>query len=731
MIRKIALIIFIINIIFLASEHASGSLEHWTAYTSTSRVRYIDYFDDSLQVVTSGGWLKIDPQTHGLSKLTKIDGLGTNDLYFILKDSSSSVWVAGYGTLIKYHDRKFTPFLFFDRDDNLLTLNCLADDDSDLWVGTSSGLALFSKKIDSGQIQDFYGRFGNFNPDPAINDLLLRGDTIWVATSVGLAVADKSNPDLLKSYLNWRTINASDFPALGSDSVKALAYFHGKVFVGTSRGAFRMDISGSDTTFTKIPTRNVISVEHMIVHGDTLAIYATGGFFIYTESGTEWNNTPALGANFSCGRFINSIHWVGQQFNGLYYGIGGDFVSFPDGGIPDNRVTALSASADGRIVGCFFNRGVAELDSSTWRPVFSQTGEWATSTLQDDSAGIWIGTWGNGAARVNADSTIIFKEDNSTLHGVPDAPSYVVAFHMAHAGQYLFMTNYATRDPSSAVAAVDMQDFSRWGSFGRDDGIPIIYLGSIDCSNESFAIASSDNGIFLYYFGHDPFDKSDDSVVNLREDNSWLGSNTVNVVKFDNEGILWAGTKFGLSRYDPGIERFVNVNLPHGFGPEVTALEFDRRGNIWIGANNGLARYDAVSHSMEVFNILNSGLSDNRIITLLIDPATNNLWAGTYSGISVLQSDIGPPTRNINDVVAFPNPYIVTGAGERLSFNYDGVATVRFYTVAGELVREMNANNPWDGKNQQGVDVAPGVYLFLITAADGSVGRGKILLLRQ
>ena len=731
MMKKIILTILFLNLTLFGLSAGVGINDRWISYTSTSQVRFMDYFDDSLQVMTSGGWLKIDPNTQGMRKITKTDGLGTNDLYFILKDNSSNVWLAGYGELIKYNNGQYTPFLFFDRDNNLLTLYSIADDDSNLWVGTSSGLALFSKAIDGGQIQDFYSRFGNFNPNPAVNDLLILGDTIWIATNSGLAVADKSNPDLLKSYLNWETFTTAKFPELQSDIVTALAYYHNKFYVGATRGAFRMEISGSDTSFIRVPTRNNISVEHMIIEGDSLIIYASGGFFIHTESGTTWNNTPTLpDYNFSCGRYIDDVHWIGQQSKGIYYGAGADYSKFPDGGLPDNRVTAFSSNSDGRVVGCFYNKDVAQFDSSGWKPIFSQVGEWATSSVQDDSGGIWIGTWGGGAAVVKPETTIIFKENNSSLHGVSENPSYVVAFHMAMADHFLFITNYAARD-GNGVCVVDLNDISRWSSFGSEDGIPIFLLNSVDCFNDWFAVATADRGIYYYDFGPDPFDKSDDSIVNLREDNSWLGSNTVNVVRFDNEGTLWAGTKFGLSRYDPGIERFVNVILPHGFGPEVTALEFDRRGNIWIGAYNGLARYDASSHSVEVFNILNSGLSDNRINALLINPVTNDLWAGTYSGISILPSDIGRPTRDIKQVIAFPNPFIIRGDGDLLSLNYDGVATVRFYTSAGELVREISANVPWNGKNQHGAEVASGVYLFLITAVDGSTGRGKIFLVRQ
>ena len=82
-------------------------------------------------------------------------------------------------------------------------------------------------------------------------------------------------------------------------------------------------------------------------------------------------------------------------------------------------------------------------------------------------------------------------------------------------------------------------------------------------------------------------------------------------------------------------------------------------------------------------------------------------------------------------VVAFPNPFIIRDASDVLRFNYDGNARVNIYTVNGELVRDINVNENWDGKNESRQDVTSGVYLFLLTAEDGSVGRGKILLIRE
>jgi hypothetical protein len=369
-------------------------------------------------------------------------------------------------------------------------------------------------------------------------------------------------------------------------------------------------------------------------------------------------------------------------------------------------------------------------DGTDWDDLeFGSIRDGVRAVLHDNQGNIWAGTWGGGLSLIREDTIITFTEENSTLHGVNDAPWYVVINSLAKTSHYMFALNFAARD-GSPVRVVDMNDITRWGSFGPEQGLTNSLPHSLGCYDDVFIVGTDDQGLFYYYFGPDPFDLSDDTLAILREDNSWLSSDNIRTIEFDNDGVFWVGTKFGLSKYDWGIDRFVNVNLPLGFGPDVSHLAFDKRGSVWMGSHNGLVRFNVAASTMDHFTTLNSGLSGNTIEALLVNPVTSDLWAGTREGVSVLHSSLGTPTSRAEDVIAFPNPYVIRTGNELLSFNYDGKATVRIYTVNGELIKETDINIPWDGKNQMHEDAAPGVYLFLVTAEDGSVGRGKILLIR-
>ncbi|MGH8016496.1 MAG: two-component regulator propeller domain-containing protein, partial [Candidatus Zixiibacteriota bacterium] len=231
--------------------------------------------------------------------------------------------------------------------------------------------------------------------------------------------------------------------------------------------------------------------------------------------------------------------------------------------------------------------------------------------------------------------------------------------------------------------------------------------------------------------GPDPSNTSDDSCTLCDIENSPIPSNTIRTVKYSKNGELWVGTNFGLSRFDFGIERFVDVPLPAGIGPDIKVLEFDTRGNVWIGADNGLAFLDNLSGIAEVYKTQNSGLVSDHVQNIHYDKFTGKIYIATDAGISVISSTIGNPTSEVQELVAFPNPFVIDSPDDELEFNFNQNGIVRLYSMAGELIREMPVGQRWNGTNQGGEEVASGVYLFVLTDEEGNVGRGKILMIRK
>jgi hypothetical protein len=94
--------------------------------------------------------------------------------------------------------------------------------------------------------------------------------------------------------------------------------------------------------------------------------------------------------------------------------------------------------------------------------------------------------------------------------------------------------------------------------------------------------------------------------------------------------------------------------------------------------------------------------------------------------VSVALEPTAGPTPNLERVAVVPNPYRATEAwdsptGHEVHFiNLPTRALIRIYTVSGDLVATLDHNDTvrdferWDLKNQNGQDVASGIYMYRV-----------------
>jgi ligand-binding sensor domain-containing protein len=711
-----------------ASEFEWRSL---TGYGGAGRMAVIH---DTLFVATSGGLLAVTSPDLSGRQYTNLDGLGTVDLTDVMEAADGAVWLSGDGLLIRWKSPNTVRYPIVDNDGKPFRLTRLVEEGDYLWVGSDAGLILFSKSVDGGQIQDAFQLFADLNPAPEIYDVLLTNDSIWLATSSGLAVADRTSHLALKSPANWKGYSRSGYPELGNDTIFSVESFDGDIYAGSADGLYRLDQIAD--TLVKLPFPATSAVYQLIAETDSMFVYSHVGRGAVVGGAAFGLATPA-GRSVRTGIVYHGVRWIGTADWGiLFENPSGGFEEYSFTGLPHNNVAGVAFSPDGLMATLFYSRGLWELRSGEWLRRAVNVASRGTAIQCGHDGTFYVGTFGAGMWRVG-DTVTQFNALNSTLQEAGGIGSnYVVCYDVAVTENHFFGVNFEPRDGTRvAIARLNGMDaLSGWTALGVSDGLVGEQMVSIDTYGQAFAIGSGLNGAYYYYYGADPFDKSDDTLVHYYQTQPnfryRIISNTVRVVRFSPEGELWVGTNFGISRFDVGFESFVDVLLPAGFGPDITAIEFDSRGNAWIGAKNGLARIDGFSGDISVYTPSNSGLIDEYVNNLTFDSLTGNLYVATPSGISVVLSTIGPPTNNVEEAYAFPNPYIVGSPDDLLNFNFSGIARLRVFTVAGELVAER-PEPVWDGRNDGGEAVASGVYLFVLTDSDGNVGRGKFLLVRE
>ncbi|MBI4057586.1 MAG: Ig-like domain-containing protein [Elusimicrobia bacterium] len=122
-----------------------------------------------------------------------------------------------------------------------------------------------------------------------------------------------------------------------------------------------------------------------------------------------------------------------------------------------------------------------------------------------------------------------------------------------------------------------------------------------------------------------------------------------------------------------------------------------------------------------------------RIPSCSVDTAAKRVTA-TLPHFSVFAM-IGSLDTSLADAYAYPVPFKPSQGHSQITFtNLSSLATIRIYTITGNLVRELEETDGdgqlgWDVKNKEGVPVSSGVYLYLIKSQTDTK-KGKLVIIR-
>ena len=510
-IRKITIFILLL---LSASIVSAGN---WQNYTSRKFATQFKIIHDSLYIVTDGGLMIATGPTVKSEVILNNDGLGTNQLSDIILDDNNQVWLSGMGHLITQYQGMFRPYLLFDNDDEQLSLTTLEDEGDQLWLGCSFGLVLFSKVNDNGQIEDSYTMFGNLNPEPKVNDILVRGDSIWLATTSGLAWADKSDLIQLKSPFSWRTISLDDFPEMLTDTVRSVVYFDGDYYFSTTRRMFRIQFDSMTQEPSLIMTDIgfVSRVHNLTVMNDSLFVLFDYGFSPRISVVHNDTHTPLTTAGLPGppDRLVNyqNRYWVNTLNEGIYYWDGSTFVPYLYIGLPGNDITDVTVDISGDVFAGVRNEAFVKKNDDFWDilPVFISSN---TTELHTDLTGqAWLGTRGDGVSLLVADSIAHYEETNSPLFGnndnVPSSYGYVYISGMADDGRYMYFSCYRAANGYPLVIAdmTDLDNRLRWDSVGVAQGLNNTFIISLDYGAGRVAVGTESDGVYECAVGDDPF----------------------------------------------------------------------------------------------------------------------------------------------------------------------------------------------------------------------------------
>jgi hypothetical protein len=226
-------------------------------------------------------------------------------------------------------------------------------------------------------------------------------------------------------------------------------------------------------------------------------------------------------------------------------------------------------------------------------------------------------------------------------------------------------------------------------------------------------------------------EKDDDRCQSWGEQGGWI-SGFGYAAATDAYGVGWLGTSGGLSAYDG---QWHKVNSQMG---SVWDIEIDSFGSKWVATDLGIyvlrgygTEWEDFEDDAILYDSSNTPMDGSPVKAMAFDP-DGVLWIGTSGGgIYRFSMPQESPTKQWVDV--YPNPYRdwedTGGKGIRFTGFLPG-KNIRIYTVAGDFVTEIAADEAWMATNAAGKDVVPGVYIYHAYAENGSEFIGRLTVIR-
>ncbi len=621
-----------------------------------------------------------------------------------------------------------------------------------LWIGTAeSGIARLRT---DGTFRRTLSSFDGL-PSDRVQALYVRGDTVWVGTSGGVALFTES-PATGQIGLTRVYTNASTSGALAGDDVRAFIQVGDTLWCATMSGlsAFAAGVWVARTAALAIPATSLALYADTLWAATSLGPYQyAGGVFRAANAGHAFAS-QTLSASpqgfFSGSATLGAYRYAAGAWTAVNTGLPGLRVTaFRDG--PDGALWVGTLAGAARLLpaGLSWEPHVSDgpLVNATQRAVADRRGAWFSTgnafppgsgrgvVLHFDGASWSALTYAStGGAFQDADAFAIFSDNSSKLwvgHCCLDGDP------RPRIDRYDPGTGVWDAPPAFNIWAIDQSPSGR------------IYAGSVEHENGIYEFAAT--GAIL------------DSLTPL---NSGLTSNNLRAVRFDSAGKGWFGTAFnGVDVWDgrgtqdhaddvwthlivqpsdqvssiavlgpqtawvgtsggAGLVQngvFIRVLTPLGNpglpSGQVNDLAVDSGGNVWIATSGGLARADASgTGAIEVFTT-QDGLVDNDIRALAWDAAHGALWVGTGHGISRVVSTTGGEPGITDQSYVYPNPSRAALGSLKLG-GIRNALDGEIRDLAGNVIHRFRcdpaANEIWDLRNDGGDPAPSGVYLVVL-----------------
>jgi ligand-binding sensor domain-containing protein len=710
----------------------------------------------------SGGLFFYDKADEHMESMTKVSGLSDNKVV-ALKSNKNNIVVIAYdnanidilkdNTIINIADikrksilgKKAVHSIYFYGDDCYL----------------SCGFGIVVLDMVKLEIKDKY-IIGQNGASIEVFDFCDDGTFFYAATEKGVFKARIDNPGLA-NYSEWSP--ETGLPASAFNFIKA---YNNKIYANNlADGNLYFRNVGSWAVFDYSLTNNVKHIEvvnnKLIISEKNFArIYGGNGMpeDLLDKRGKDWiiPNDAILDAG--------GIVWIAEQYNGLIKSRDANsYEILHPNGPKTNAVYALTAGPNdlwatpGGKTPSGSNQnnydGLFHFDNSYWSTVDRDN----TAALQGvfdivsitidpmDEKHLLISAFNAGFIDMHIGGSFVrYTEANSTLQLAGNFAGYCRVMGAAYDSQNnIWVSNSEAAQPLS----VKLTD-NTWRSFSMGIDTKSARLGGIlvDKNDNKWMLIA--NGLLAFNDNKTIDNTSDDKTafINNQPGHGNLSSAGVNCFALDDDGAIWIGTDKGVSvLYNPAEVFNGRLDARPVYIQQdghtqylletesVSAIAIDGANRKWFGTKNSGAFLMSAdgTKSLAHFDINNSPILSNSILSIAVNPKSGEVFFGTDAGIISYKGTATQGEETYTGVYAYPNPVREDYHGLIAVKGLVKNANVKITDVNGNIVFETKALGGqvvWDGKNFQGIRAQSGVYMVLCTNEDGSqIHVAKILFM--
>tara|TARA_B110000003_G_C16644670_1_gene531549 strand:+ start:31 stop:2238 length:2208 start_codon:yes stop_codon:yes gene_type:complete len=720
----------IILLIPLVVEAQNVSIGSWKDYQSYSSATYIAESKDKIFCVASEGLFYLDKEMYTINRLSKISGLSDVGVKQIAYSKNLDITIITYqncnidllkdNTIINISDVKRKEITGIKSINNITILSKTA------YLSTSFGLILVD--LEKEEIKDTY-QVGENNNIHAINGCAIKGDSIIIASSNGIYIANRNEQNLADAS-RWKKLTEYD----GRSTYDNIISSDLNIYADTSKEINSISYNNSLYTST---TDSLIIIKSQ--NNDTL--YLT--------------HPECKNIRYSLVDNNNNI-WVADSISGLLkfenFEYEGNYTA--DGPI-SNNIYSLELLEE-KLYQCHGGHSNFGTNSLIKNGVSikDKYDEWVNYDYDKLGNAIdilevavkngveYYASWYHGIPKMS-NGKLIRRFNHQTTNGVLDTAYY--STNRIRISDLKFDNDGNLWGVSSEVnnpLFVKNND-DEWFSFTMNQNQESLFCDDllIDSYNQKWGILARGKGIFVYTHNNTIEDSSDDQYKFL---NTEIGSGNLPSLQTysiaeDLNGEIWVGTDMGIGIFYNPNYIFTNsdydaqqVIIQDGdYGQyllseeKIKCIVVDGANRKWIGTEKSgvfLLSYDGSDEILH-FTAENSPLFSNNIVDLAINNESGEVFFGTEKGTISYRSDATTGAIVQKETHVFPNPVRQSYIGPIAIKGLVNNANVKIVDISNNLVFETYAKGGqalWSGNNRNGERASSGVYIVFSTDISGT-----------